>query len=58
MKMKISQKILILGSSVGCRFADKTFNDIGKNALHSFVATFLLVMLGLLAAFIASLIID
>ena len=24
--------LLILGSSVGCRFADKTFNEIGKNA--------------------------
>ena len=22
--------LLILGSSVGCRFADKTFNEIGK----------------------------
>ncbi len=54
----IDYSLLILGSSVGCRFADKTFNEIGKNALHSFVATFLLVMLGLLAAFIASLIID
>ncbi len=50
--------LLILGSSVGCRFADKTFSEIGKNALHSFVATFLLVMLGLLSAYIASLVID
>ena len=50
--------LLILGSSVGCRFADKTFAEISKNALHSFVATFLLVILGLLAAFIAGLIID
>ncbi len=33
--------LLILGASVGCRFADKTFNDIAKNALHSFIATFL-----------------
>ena len=32
--------LLILGSSVGCRFANKTFGEIGKNALHSFVATF------------------
>ena len=39
--------LLILGSSVGCRFADKTFNEIAKNALHSFVATFFLVILGL-----------
>ena len=50
--------LLILGASVGCRFADKSFNEIAKNALHSFIATFLLVLLGLLAAFVASLIID
>ncbi len=50
--------LLILGSSVGCRFADKTFGEIGRNALHSFVATFLLVILGLAAAFVAGLIID
>ena len=43
---------------MGCRFADKTFNEIAKNAFHSFVATFLLVLLGLAAAFAASLIID
>ena len=50
--------LLILGASVGCRFADKTFNEIGRNALHSFVATFLLVILGIIAALIAGLIID
>ena len=50
--------LLILGASVGCRFANKTFSEIARNALHSFVATFLLVLLGLLAAFAASLIID
>ena len=50
--------LLILGSSVGCRFADKTFREIGRNALHSFIATFLLVFLGVIAAFVASLIID
>ena len=50
--------LLILGSSVGCRFADKTFNEIAKNALHSFVATFFLVVLGLVAAFIAGFVID
>ena len=50
--------LLILGSSVGCRFANKTFSEIGKNALHSFIATFFLVVLGLLAAYVASLIID
>ena len=60
---KISPKIvdyclLILGASVGCRFANKTFNEVAKNTFHSFIATFLLVALGLLAAFVASLIID
>tara|TARA_B100001248_G_scaffold194020_1_gene148932 strand:- start:328 stop:981 length:654 start_codon:yes stop_codon:yes gene_type:complete len=50
--------LLILGSSVGCRFADKTFSEIGRNALHSFIATFLLVVLGVAAAVAASLIID
>ena len=50
--------LLILGSSVGCRFADKTFNEIAKNALHSFVATFLLILLGFGAALIAGLFID
>ena len=50
--------LLILGASVGCRFANKTFNEIGRNALHSFVATFLLVVLGVIAALIAGLIID
>ena len=50
--------LLILGSSVGCRFANKTFYDIGKNALHSFVATFLLVLLGVIAAFVAGFVID
>ena len=50
--------LLILGASVGCRFADKTFSEIGRNALHSFVATFLLVILGVIAALAAGLIID
>jgi membrane AbrB-like protein len=50
--------LLILGASVGCRFANKTFSEIARNALHSFVATFLLVILGLIAALVASLIID
>ncbi len=54
----INFSLLILGSSVGCRFADKTFNDIIKNVLHSFVATFILVFLGLLAALLASQVID
>ena len=50
--------LLILGSSVGCRFAEKSFGEIGRNALHSFVATFLLVVLGLIAALAAGLVID
>ena len=50
--------LLILGSSVGCRFADKTFNEVAKNTLHSFVATFLLVLLGVAAAYIAGLVIE
>ncbi len=50
--------LLILGASVGCRFENKTFNEIARNAWHSFVATFLLVVLGLIAAFIASLVIQ
>ena len=50
--------LLILGASVGCRFADKTFSEIGRNALHSFVATFLLVVLGVIAALVAGLVID
>ena len=54
----IDYGLLILGASVGCRFADKTFSEIGRNALHSFVATFLLVVLGVIAALVAGLIID
>ena len=50
--------LLILGASVGCRFANKTFTEIGKNTFHSFVATFFLVIFGMLAAYIASLVID
>ena len=50
--------LLILGASVGCRFANKTFAEIGRNALHSFVATFFLVIFGIIAAYAASLVID
>jgi len=50
--------LLVLGASVGCRFAGKTFTEISRNALHSFIATFLLVVLGIIAALVASLIID
>ena len=50
--------LLVLGSSVGCRFANKSFKEISNNALHSFVATVMLVALGLLAALVAGLFID
>ena len=50
--------LLILGASIGCRFANKTFSEIGRNALHSFVATFILVLLGLIAAVVAGLVIE
>ena len=50
--------LLILGASVGCRFANKTFNEVARNTLHSFVATSLLVFLGVIAAFVAGLFID
>ena len=50
--------LLILGASVGCRFANKTFGEIARNAWHSFVATFLLVVLGFIAAIAASFVID
>ena len=42
--------LLILGASVGCRFAEKTIKEVAKNTIHSLVATFLLVILGLVAA--------
>ena len=50
--------LLILGSSVGCRFSDKSFKEIAKNVLHSFIATLILVVLGILAAYIAGLVVD
>ena len=50
--------LLLLGSSVGCRFANKSFKEISNNALHSFVATIMLVALGLVAALVAGLFID
>ena len=50
--------LLILGASVGCRFADKSLNEVVKNAFHSFIATFLLVVLGVIAACVAGLVID
>jgi membrane AbrB-like protein len=50
--------LLILGSSVGCRFAEKTVKEIAKNSLHSFVATTILVALGLVAAYVATFFVD
>ena len=50
--------LLILGASVGCRFAEKTIKEVAKNSFHSLVATALLVILGLLAAFVATFFVD
>ena len=50
--------LLILGASVGCRFANKTFKEVASNSLHGLVATILLVLLGLAAAFIATFFVD
>tara|TARA_E500000178_G_scaffold325406_1_gene352742 strand:- start:92 stop:1030 length:939 start_codon:yes stop_codon:yes gene_type:complete len=50
--------LLILGSSVGCRFAEKTVKEIANNSLHSTVATTILVILGLFAAYIATFFVD
>ncbi len=46
--------LLILGASVGCRFANKTFKEVANNSFHGLVATILLVLLGLIAAYIAT----
>ena len=35
--------LLILGASVGCRFANKTFKEVANNSFHGLVATVLLV---------------
>ena len=50
--------LLILGASVGCRFAEKTIKEIANNSLHSFVATTILVIFGLIAAYIATFFVD
>ena len=45
--------------TTACLFWEHLWDtEIGKNALHSFVATFFLVVFGLLAAYVASLVID
>ena len=50
--------LLILGSSVGCKFAEKTVKEIANNSIHSIVATTILVVLGLLAAYVATFFVD
>ena len=50
--------LLILGASVGCRFAEKTIKEIANNSLHSIVATTILVVLGLVAAYVATFFVD
>ena len=50
--------LLILGASVGCRFAEKTVKEIANNSLHGIVATTIFVLLGLLAAYIATFFVD
>ncbi|MDA7770543.1 AbrB family transcriptional regulator [Candidatus Pelagibacter sp.] len=50
--------LLILGASVGCRFADKSLKEIVGNLFHSLVATVILVALGLLAAIVATYFVD
>ena len=50
--------LLILGASVGCRFADKSFKEVAGNSFHSLVATVILVALGLLAAIVATYFVD
>src|SRR5210317_2049225 len=50
--------LLILGSSVGCRFAEKTVKEIANNSLHSIVATTILVVFGLVAAYVAKFFVD
>ena len=50
--------LLILGASVGCRFAEKTVKEIANNSLHSLIATTILVILGLISAYIATFFID
>jgi len=46
--------LLILWASVGCRFANKTFKEVANNSFHGLVATILLVILGLFAAYVAT----
>ena len=57
-EQSIDYCLLILGASVGCRFADKSVNEVAKNTFHSFIATLLLVVLGVIAALIAGYFVD
>ena len=50
--------LLILGASVGCRFAEKNIKEVANNTFHSFIATGLLVLLGLIAAYVATFFVD
>jgi hypothetical protein len=50
--------LLILGASVGCKFAEKSVKEIANNSLHSLVATIILILLGLIAAFVATFVVD
>ena len=50
--------LLILGASVGCRFAGKTLKEVYLNTKHSIVATLLLVLFSIIAAYSATFIID
>ena len=50
--------LLILGASVGCKFAEKSVKEIANNSIHSLVATIILILLGLIAAFVATFVVD
>ena len=50
--------LLILGASVGCRFAEKTVKEIASNSFHGLVATTILVLLGLFAAYVSTFFVD
>ena len=50
--------LLILGASVGCRFSEKTVKEIANNSFHGLVATTILVLLGLLAAYVSTFFVD
>ena len=57
-EQSINYCLLILGASVGCRFADKSINEVAKNTFHSLIATTLLVILGVIAALAAGCFVD